>query len=54
MLGNKLARIVTVVAGSAAMATGVHAWAQQEFFTKEDVIKYTPGWKGERFPDGRP
>src|SRR6201987_2287326 len=30
------------------------ARAQQEFFTKEDVIKYTPDWHGERFPDGRP
>jgi regulator of RNase E activity RraA len=28
--------------------------AQQGFFTKEDVIKYTPDWKGERFDDGRP
>jgi hypothetical protein len=28
--------------------------AQQEFFTREDVIKYTPDWQGERFPDGRP
>ncbi|MFP5207608.1 MAG: RraA family protein, partial [Acidobacteriota bacterium] len=28
--------------------------AQQEFFTREDVIKYTPDWHGERFPDGRP
>jgi len=25
-----------------------------EFFTREDVIKYTPYWNGERFPDGRP
>jgi regulator of RNase E activity RraA len=30
------------------------AQAQQEFFTREDVVKYTPDWKGERFPDGRP
>lgn len=30
------------------------AAAQQGFFTREDVIKYTPEWKGERFPDGRP
>jgi regulator of RNase E activity RraA len=30
------------------------ASAQQGFFTREDVIKYTPDWKGERFPDGRP
>jgi regulator of RNase E activity RraA len=28
--------------------------AQQEFFTREDVIKYTPDWNGERFADGRP
>jgi regulator of RNase E activity RraA len=28
--------------------------AQQEFFTRADVIKYTPDWKGERFADGRP
>jgi len=25
-----------------------------EFFTREDVIKYTPYWNGERFSDGRP
>ena len=25
-----------------------------EFFTPEHVIKYTPYWHGERFPDGRP
>jgi regulator of RNase E activity RraA len=30
------------------------AWAQQEFFTHDDVVKYTPDWQGERFPDGRP
>src|SRR6201985_991489 len=30
------------------------ASAQQGFFTREDVIKYTPDWKGERFADGRP
>ena len=30
------------------------ACAQQGFFTSEDVIKYTPDWHGERFPDGRP
>jgi regulator of RNase E activity RraA len=29
-------------------------FAQQGFFTRDDVIKYTPDWKGERFPDGRP
>ncbi len=30
------------------------AFAQEGFFTREDVIKYTPEWKGERFSDGRP
>jgi regulator of RNase E activity RraA len=30
------------------------ASAQQGFFTKEDLIQYTPDWKGERFEDGRP
>ena len=28
--------------------------AQEGFFDKEEVIKYTPGWTGERFADGRP
>ena len=39
-----------------AMLSGAGAVvrAQQGFFSKDDVIKYTPDWKGERFPDGRP
>ena len=28
--------------------------AQLGCFTKEDLIKFTPEWKGERYPDGRP
>ena len=28
--------------------------AQVGVFSKEQVIQYTPDWKGERFPDGRP
>jgi regulator of RNase E activity RraA len=36
------------------MAPCIHVEAQQGFFSKEDVIKYTPDWHGERFPDGRP
>jgi regulator of RNase E activity RraA len=35
-------------------STQPSARAQQGFFTPEDVIKYTPDWHGERFPDGRP
>lgn len=41
----------SVVIGSALTPV---ASAQQGFFTREDVIKYTPEWKGERFADGRP
>lgn len=30
------------------------AWAQPGVLTKEQLIEYTPDWKGERFADGRP
>jgi regulator of RNase E activity RraA len=30
------------------------AFGQPGIFTKDDLIKYTPDWKGERFADGRP
>jgi regulator of RNase E activity RraA len=30
------------------------AWAQPGVFTKQQLIEYTPDWKGERLPDGRP
>ncbi len=43
-----------IVCASTMMGTFLAARAQQEFFTRDDVIKYTPDWKGERFPDGRP
>lgn len=28
--------------------------AQPDVFNKDDLIKYTPEWTGDRFPDGRP
>jgi regulator of RNase E activity RraA len=34
--------------------SGVQAYAQPGLLTREELIKYTPEWKGERFPDGRP
>lgn len=46
--------IASAVCCVAMVAAAPYASAQQEFFTREDVIKYTPDWKGERFPDGRP
>ena len=49
-----LRRFLTVVSAVVLMAASSHLRAQQGFFTKEDVIKYTPDWHGERFPDGRP
>src|SRR5215211_4434712 len=30
------------------------AHAQPGVLTKEQLVEYTPDWKGERFPDGRP
>ena len=39
---------------SSYLLTGAVAEAQQSTFTRSDLIKYTPLWKGERFPDGRP
>ena len=46
--------IASVLAGVVFVALTPCMTAQQEFFTREDVIKYTPDWQGERFPDGRP
>jgi regulator of RNase E activity RraA len=51
-------RLKRVVAGTvcwvAILGAVPGAWAQQEFFTHDDVVKYTPDWHGDRFPDGRP
>ena len=46
--------IAGLLAGAAFLSLTPRLVAQQEFFTREDVIKYTPDWQGERFPDGRP
>ena len=43
---------LTWVAACFVLLSTTHA--QQGFFTKDDVIQYTPDWKGERFDDGRP
>ena len=45
---------MAVVCSSMMLGAMPGARAQQGFFTPEDVIKYTPDWHGERFPDGRP
>lgn len=51
-LGSTMLKAVVLIAVAASVAPV--ATAQQGFFTRDDVIKYTPDWKGERFPDGRP
>lgn len=40
-------------AAPSGLASAASEW-HGEFFTREDVIRYTPDWHGERFPDGRP
>jgi len=45
---------ITVLCFAMMAGSILAAHAQQGFFTPEDVIKYTPDWHGERFPDGRP
>src|SRR6185437_1706421 len=55
MTDRTLKKMIAAAVCGVAMVTAVpYAGAQQEFFTREDVVKYTPDWKGERFPDGRP
>jgi len=41
-----------VLFGAGFAASSVQA--QPGAFSKEDLIRYTPEWQGERFPDGRP
>jgi len=42
------------LAGILFVAACVAAPAQVFTLTKEQLLKYTENWKGERFPDGRP
>ena len=42
------------LAGILVLAACVGAPAQVFTLTKEQLLKYTENWKGERFPDGRP
>ena len=39
---------------SILLAAALAAHAQPGVFDSQQLIKYTPEWKGERFPDGRP
>lgn len=44
----------TILGLVATLLVAASAFAQPGVFTKDDLIKYTPEWKGERFDDGRP
>ncbi|WP_443971099.1 RraA family protein [Sphingobium sp. CR28] len=37
-----------------AVSLAPQASAGEGFFSSEEVVRYTPAWTGERFPDGRP
>ena len=54
MIGKHMELKRAVMCVAAILAVAPCVWAQQGFFTRDDVIKYTPDWQGERFPDGRP
>jgi 4-hydroxy-4-methyl-2-oxoglutarate aldolase len=36
------------------LASTTAAYAQLDLFSKEQRVEFTPGWRGERFSDGRP
>ena len=42
------------IAGVLLLAACASASAQVATLTREQLMKYTESWKGERFPDGRP
>jgi regulator of RNase E activity RraA len=42
------------VAAALMVQIAAAAFAQPGVLTRELLIQYTPDWKGERFPDGRP
>jgi hypothetical protein len=48
-----IATRVALAAALLGLGVGV-ASAQPGILTRELLIKYTPDWTGERFPDGRP
>src|SRR3546814_17410759 len=47
-------RLMSAALALSAMLLSQPALAEDGFFTREQVIRHTPAWTGERFPDGRP
>ncbi|MFC1538969.1 RraA family protein [Candidatus Latescibacterota bacterium] len=54
MKGKKLATLASAVFICSLLLGSIVCHAQFGTFTKEDLIKFTPEWTGERYPDGRP
>lgn len=50
----KLPKTLAAFVIAMTLLSALSAVAQVGVFSKEDLIKYTPLWKGERFADGRP
>jgi 4-hydroxy-4-methyl-2-oxoglutarate aldolase len=48
---NKAAFLVALVS---CLALAAPAHAQLDLFSKDQRIEFTPEWRGDRFPDGRP
>lgn len=44
----------TILSFVATLSLATSAFAQPGIFTKEDLVKYTPEWKGARYESGRP
>ena len=51
---KKLTFLTCLVLIIAGMFVNSSVSAQPLSLTKEEMIRYTPLWKGDRFPDGRP
>ncbi len=49
---SSILRPMTIILALALFA--VAAMGQPGVFSKQELIRYTPDWDGERFPDGRP
>ena len=45
---------IRCAAALAASLLSISAWGQMFSLTPEQMMKFTPQWTGERFPDGRP
>jgi 4-hydroxy-4-methyl-2-oxoglutarate aldolase len=43
-----------VLALTFVLASSTSSFAQLDLFSREQRVKFSPDWHGDRFPDGRP